>query len=157
PTPAITVLNLPTVLNAFGTLNSDDQVVVTGLCVNPVADLTSFSNVNGAFPFSGKTGEILYVTFWDTGGGFRTAGGNNTIHSGLLAFPIADVVSPAKPPPGVQSAAGFPVTVGGSFGVEFSAFANLAGCAVDDDGDVFLQQVDLAGLTGANIMKIAPA
>ena len=36
-----TVLNLPTILNAFGNLNSDDQIVITGLGVNPVADLTS--------------------------------------------------------------------------------------------------------------------
>jgi hypothetical protein len=34
------VINLPTVLNAFGTLDSDDQIVVTGLAVSPVADLT---------------------------------------------------------------------------------------------------------------------
>jgi hypothetical protein len=151
-----TVLSLPTILNAFGNLNSDDQIVITGLAVNPVADLTSFSNVNGSFsPFNGKTGEILYVTFWDTGGGLRLTGNNQLIQSGVLAFPIADDVSPAAAPPGVQSQAGFPVTVGGSFGVAFSTFANLAGIAVDDDGSIYFQQVDLKGLTGANIVKIS--
>jgi len=157
PTPNVLVINLPTVLNAFGQLNSDDQVVITGLCVNPVADLTSFANVNNNYAsYAGLVGEILYVTFWDTGGGFRTVG-EIPAHSGLLAFPVADVVSPVPTPPGVLSPTGFPVTVGGAFGVAFSTFANIAGCACDDDGDVFFQQVDLIGLTGANIVKIRPA
>src|SRR5262249_53756035 len=49
PTPNVLTINLPTVLNAFGTLNSDDQVVITGIAVQPVADLGSFARVNGAF------------------------------------------------------------------------------------------------------------
>ncbi len=150
-----TVLNLPTILNAFGTLNSDDQIIITGLGVNPVADLTSFPNVNGSYAFfNGKIGEILYVSFWDTGSGLRLTGNNQLIQSGILAFPIADVVSPAAAPPGIQSQAGFPVTVGGSFGVAFSVFANLAGLAVDDDGNIYFQQVDLTNFTGGNIVKI---
>jgi hypothetical protein len=150
-----TVLNLPTTLNAFGTLNSDDQIVITGLGVNPVADLTSFYNVNSDFSaFNGKIGEILYVAFWDTGGGLRLTGNNKLIQSGVLAFPIADGASPAYAPPGIQSHAGFPVTVGGSFGVAFSVYANLAGLAVDDNGDIYFQQVDLTDFTGANIVKI---
>jgi hypothetical protein len=150
-----TVLNLPTILNAFGNLNSDNQIVITGLGVNPVADLTSFANVTDDFAsFTGKIGEILYVTFWDTGGGLRFTGNNQLIQSGVLAFPIADVVSPASAPPGILSKAGFPVTVGGAFGVAFSIYANLAGIAVDDDGNIYFQQVDLANLTGANIVKI---
>src|SRR5579862_698945 len=63
-TPNINVftINLPTVLNAFGNLNSDDQVVVTGLAVNPVADLSSFANVNGAYSsYNHLVGEVLYV------------------------------------------------------------------------------------------------
>lgn len=152
---ATTLLHLPTLMNAFGSLNSDDQIVITGLCVNPVADLTSFPNVNGSFaPFAGQIGEILYVTFMDTGGGFRLSGSNEIVRSGLMAFPIADVVSPAAAPPGVHSAAGFPVTVGGGFGVAFSVFHNVAGCAVDDDGSVYFQQVDLTQFTGANIVKL---
>ncbi len=152
---AVTQLHLPTLMNAFGTLNSDDQVVVTGLCVNPVADLSSFANVNGAFaPFSGRIGEILYVTFLDTGGGLRLSANNILVRSGVLAFPIADVLSPAQAPPAIQSVAGFPVTVGGAFGVAFSVFHNVAGCAVDDDGNVYFHQVDLTQLTGANIVKI---
>jgi hypothetical protein len=150
-----TVLNLPTVLNAFGKLNSDDQVVITGLAVNPVSDLSSFYRVNGNFSdFDGQIGELLLVTFWDTGGGLRLTANNQLIRSGVLAFPIADKVSPPKNPPGVQSAAGFPVTVGGSFGVVFSTFSNLAGIAVDDDGNAYFQQVDLINFSGGNIVKI---
>jgi len=158
PTPTVFVINVPTVLNAFGTLRSDDQIVITGLCVNPVADLTSFANVNSGYSsYAGQVGEILFVTFWDTAGGLNTFGNGTPISSGLLAFPVADVDSTATAAPGVISPLGFPVTMGGAFGVAFSEFANIAGCACDDDADVFFQQVDLNGFTGANIVKVSPA
>ncbi len=151
----ILAINLPTVLNAFGTLQSDDQIVVTGLAVNPVADLTSFSNVNGSFnEFTGLTGEVLYVSFWDTGGGFRLASNGTIVRSGLVALPIADVVSGAVDAPSPLSDTGFPVTVGGAFGVLFSIYSNLGGIAVDDDGSIYFHQVDLVQLTGANIVKV---
>jgi hypothetical protein len=147
-------INLPTVLNAFGSLSSDDQITITGLAVNPVADLTSFPNVNGAYGlFAGQTGEVLYVTFHDTESGLRLAANNILVRSGLLAFPIADLVSPA-PGGAILSSAGFPVTIGGAFGVAFSVFSNVAGCAVDDDGSVYFQQVDLIQFTGANVVKV---
>jgi hypothetical protein len=151
-----TVINLPTVANAFGVLSSDSQIVVTGLAVNPVADLTAFTNVNGAYDeFDGQIGEILYVGFWDTGGGTRLIGSGEIVRSGLLAFPIADVVSAAAAAPSPISVAGFPVTVGGAFGVIFTPFANLGGVAVDDSGDVYFHQVDLVRFTAANIVKVA--
>ncbi|HKB78109.1 MAG TPA: hypothetical protein VKH35_00205, partial [Thermoanaerobaculia bacterium] len=155
PAPTPLVLNLPTVLNAFGTLNTDSQIVITGIAVSPVCDLSSFPNVNSGFSaFNGLIGEIVYVTYTDTGGGLRLSFDGQLMRSGLLAFPVADVASPAKAAPGIQSDTGFPVTVGGSFGVAFSTFSNLAGVAVDDDGDIYIQQVDLLQLTGANIVKI---
>src|SRR5262249_8432240 len=141
----------------------DDQVIITGLGVNPVADLSSFANVNGGFcTFAGLTGEILYVSFMDTGGGLRLTSNNTIVRSGVLAFPVADLISPnpASPcsgggsPTGLITPQGFPVTVGGAFGVAFSIFHNFAGLAVDDDGSVYFQQVDLIGQTGANIVKI---
>jgi hypothetical protein len=151
------VINLPTVLNAFGSLNIDDQIVVTGLAVSPVADLTSFSNVNGNFAsFSGLVGEILYVTFTDTTGAFNSTQNRAPIRSGLLAFPIADITSAASAPPGIISQAGFPVQVGGAFGVAFSIYSNMTGVAVDDDGSAYFQQTDLINLTGANIVKVTP-
>jgi hypothetical protein len=150
-----TVLNLPTILNAFGSLNSNDQIVITGLAVNPVADLSSFYKVNGGFStFNGLVGEILLVSFWDTGGGLRLASNGDLARSGVLAFPIGDVISPNGAPFTVLSKPGFPVMVGTSFGVAFSTFSNLAGVAVDDDGSAYFQQVDLIGFTGANIVKI---
>ncbi|MEW6131014.1 MAG: hypothetical protein AB1757_28545, partial [Acidobacteriota bacterium] len=156
-------INLPTVLNAFGTINSDDQVTITGLAVNPVADLGSFGNVNGAYAgnfgggapgTTGVTGEILYVSFYDSEGGLRLSSNNTLVRSGVLAFPISDAVSPAVAPPGNISDVGFPVTVGGSFGVAFSVFGSVAGVACDDDGSVYFHQVDLVQFTGGNIVKI---
>jgi hypothetical protein len=149
-------IHLPTVLNAFGALLSDDQVVVTGLEVNPVADLTSFPNVNPAYTaFAGQVGEVLYVTYMDTGSGLRLASNNIVVRGGLIAFPIADLVSPAPAPPAVQSPLGFPITVGGAFGVAFTVFAPFGGLAVDDDGSVYFGQADLIQRTGANIVKVA--
>jgi hypothetical protein len=151
------VINLPTALNAFGTLNGDDQIVVTGLAVSPVADLTSFSNVNGSFAsYSGLIGEILYLTFTDTTGGFRATGSGQLVRSGVLAFPVADITSAATAAPGIISPAGFPIQMGGAFGIAFSIFSNMSGVAVDDDGSVYFQQADLINLTGANIVKITP-
>ncbi len=155
-TPTVFTINLPTQVNAFGTLNSDSHVVITGLAVSPVTDLTSFFNVNGGFTaFNGQIGEILYVSFLDTGGGLRLASGGQLVHSGLLAFPVADVTTAAPPAaPGTIAPMGFPVTVGASFGVLFSIFENVGGIAVDDDGSVYFHQADLVGLTGGNIVKL---
>src|SRR5262249_12546041 len=159
----VTQINLPTVLNAFGTINSDDQVTITGLGVNPVADLGSFGNVNGAFipnfgggapGTSGVTGEILYVSYFDSESGLRLTANNTLVRSGVLAFPVSDAVSPAVNAPGNVTDLGFPVTVGGAFGVAFSVFANTAGVSVDDDGSVYFQNVDLVQFTGGNIVKV---
>lgn len=157
PTPAKFTINVPTVLNAFGNLNGNNVMVITGLAVEPAADLGSFANVNGSFArYAGKVGEVLYVSFTDNGGGFRLTNGQQLIRSGLLAFPVADITSAATAPPGIISSAGFPVQVGGSFGVVFSVFQNPGGIAVDDDGAVYFHQADLIGLTGGNIVKIKP-
>ena len=56
PTPTKFTINLPTVLNAFGNLNSDNVIVITGLAVEPAADLTSFANVNGIVRFVRRPG-----------------------------------------------------------------------------------------------------
>src|SRR5262249_13724166 len=156
PTPTVFTLNLPTALNAFGLLASDDQVVITGIAVQAVADLGSFARVNGAFSsFNGLTGEILYVSFTDTESGFRLLANGTLIRSGVLAFPVADIESAAAAPPGIVSPAAFPVQVGGAFGVAFSVFSNIAGVCTDDDGSIYFQQVDLIQRTGGNIVKIA--
>src|ERR1700685_1579171 len=46
PTPNKFTINLPTALNAFGSLDSDDEVTITRLAVEPAAALSSFANVN---------------------------------------------------------------------------------------------------------------
>jgi hypothetical protein len=74
---------------------------------------------------------------------------------GLLAFPISDVVSPATAQPGVDSPLGFPVTVGGAFGVCFTTFSPFGGLAVDDDGSAYFAQADLIQRSGGNIVKVA--
>src|SRR5262249_56412848 len=120
--------------------------------VNPVGDLGSFARVNGSFAsFTGLTGEILYVSFTDTESGFRLLANGTPIRSGVLAFPVADIVSAAPAPPGIVSPAGFPVQVGGAFGVAFSVFDNFAGCCVDDDGSVYFSQVDLIQFTRGDV------
>jgi hypothetical protein len=156
PTTTMCTINLPTVLNAFGTLQSSNQIVITGIAVNPVADLSSFAHVNGGFAgFNNVTGEELAVSFWDTSGGFRLNAGNVPVQSGLLVFPVADTPSGAPAPPGSVCPNGFPITMGGAFGVVFSNFANPAGIAEDSNGNVYFSQEDLTGLTGGNIMEIS--
>ena len=117
---AVLQINLPTVLNAFGSLLADDQITVTGLAVNPVADLTSFANVNSGFSgFAGQTGEILYVTYFDSESGLRLTGSNTPVRSGLLAFPIADGTIVSR---GVVIRRAASVTVGQASGSLFSVF-----------------------------------
>ena len=157
PTPTKFTINLPTVLNAFGSLNSDNVIVITGLAVEPAADLTSFANVNGNYAsYAGQVGEVLYVSFTDNGGGFRLTSNNQLIRSGLLALPVADITSAVSAPPGIVSPVGFPVQVGAAFGELFSVFANPGGIAVDDNGDVYFHEADLITLTGGNIVELAP-
>jgi hypothetical protein len=127
------------------------------LAVEPSADLTSFSNVNGSYaPYAGLTGEVLYISFTDNGGGFRLTSNNELVRSGVLALPVADITSAASNPPGIVSPIGFPVQVGAAFGELFSVFANPGGIAVDDNGDVYFHEADLIGLTGGNIVELAP-
>ena len=113
-------INLPTALNAFGVLDSGSQIVITGLAVNPVADLSSFANVNGSYSsYAGQIGEILYVAFTDNTGGLRLTSNSQIVRSGILAYPIADITSAATAAPGIISPTGFPVQMGNAFGVAF--------------------------------------
>jgi len=157
PTPNKFTINLPTALNAFGSLDSDDEVTITRLAVEPAADLSSFANVNDNYAsYAGLVGEILYVSFTDNGSGLRLASNHQLVRSGLIAFPVADITSATTDPTGIISPTAFPVQVGGAFAVLFSVFSNPGGIAVDDNGDVYFHQADLVSYTGGNIVELAP-
>src|SRR5205085_369684 len=64
---------------------TDDQVTVTGIAVNPVADLGDFDPA-----LCGTTGEIIYVSVWDTEGCASNAA-NQPIRTRILAFAIFEV------------------------------------------------------------------
>ena len=124
-------LNLPTQLGGFPL---DDQVTITGLAVNPVADFGL-----------GAAGEILWGTFTDTEG-FSVGGGSTVSRSGLFFILLEDT-------PGV----GFPVTITGPALFATSSQSALGGVAVDDDGNVYFHLADLIRFTNATIFKIFDA
>ncbi len=151
-----TTISIPAVLSAFfGSLSGANAIAITGLAVNPVADLTSFSRVNAAYStFNGQIGEILYIAYWDSSGTLHLNNGNQVVRSGLLAVPVSDLASPAGASSGVVTSQGFPVTAGRPWAVAFSSFGNLAGVCVDDDGNAYFQQSDLLTFTASNIVKV---
>ena len=56
----------------------------------------------------GATGEILYVSYFDSESGLRLTANNTPVRSGVLAFPVADIVSIAPIPlPGLGANALF--------------------------------------------------
>ncbi|MEK6410461.1 MAG: hypothetical protein AABN34_26355, partial [Acidobacteriota bacterium] len=116
----------------------DDQVVVTGIAVNPVADLGDFGT-----GLCGVIGEVVYVSVVDSEGCAKNAA-NQPLRTRIFAFGFVD------------SATG--VTSVGAIQILKSKFINLAGVAVDDDGSLYYQLVDLitsqaGALTGGAILK----
>ncbi|HZE72333.1 MAG TPA: Calx-beta domain-containing protein [Pyrinomonadaceae bacterium] len=103
------------------------SVIITGISVNPVADL-------GDFGMCGTVGEIVYVSVLDPAGC-----GGLTTRSRILALAFRDQV------PGVA-----PV---GAIQVITSPLSNK-GVVVDDDGSIYFQLSDMIGLTGGGIFKV---
>ena len=126
----VKTFNLPTVL-ASTQFKLDDQVTITGLAVNPVAE----------FAGPGQAGEILWGSFTDSEG-FQSGSSNNVNRSGLFAILLQDI-------PDV----GFPVTVFDPFLVSVSNRSSPGGVAVDDNGDVYWHLADLVQLSGGFIVK----
>src|SRR5205085_11771804 len=62
---------------------TDDQVTVTGIAVNPVADLADFG-------LCGVTGEVVYVSIFDSEGCSSNAA-NQPIRTRIFAFAFTDV------------------------------------------------------------------
>src|SRR5258705_4032140 len=147
--PLVDVLiqaNIPAIINTpggsggFFILNptagdcADDQVTVTGIAVNPVADLGDFNPA-----LCGTTGEVIYVSVFDSEGCASNAA-NQPILTRILAF-------------GIFEMGGTEFILGGVRQVLRSKFANIAGLAVDDDGSLYYQLVDLIQFTGGAIFK----
>src|SRR6185295_15685487 len=142
------IANLPAIVNTpggaggFTILNPtagdcmDDQVTVTGIAVNPVADLADF-DPTGAL--CGVTGEVIYVSVFD-GQGCASNAANQPIRTRIFAFAIFEVGGTEFVVPGIRQ-------------VLRSKFANTAGLAVDDDGSLYYQLVDLIQFTGGAIFK----
>ncbi len=136
-------INLPTLLNT-GTSGgftlpisfcADDQIAVTGIAVNPVADLCDFG-------LPGTIGEVVYISAFDSEGCVRNGGNNQIIRTRILAFAFTDGVGAgAATPAGVRE-------------VVLSNHANIAGVSVDDDGSLYFQLVDLIQFTGGAIFKL---
>ena len=113
------------------------QVTITGIAVNPVADLSDFGAACGTI------GEVVYVSILDTGGCTSNAS-NQPIRTRILAFAFTDGVggdalTPVPGPNGVLQI--------------FSSPLSNSGIAVDDDGSLYFHLVDLAQFTGGAIFK----
>jgi hypothetical protein len=111
----------------------DDQVDVTGIAVNPVADLSDF----GA---CGVVGEVVYVSVLDTEGCSRNSS-NQPLRTRIFAFGFVD------------NGTGTGLTSVGAIQILRSKFSDIAGVAVDDDGSLYYQLVDLIQLTGGALFK----
>jgi hypothetical protein len=110
---------------------TDDQVAVTGIAIQPVADLADFG-------LCGTIGEVVYVSVLDTEGCVSNAS-NQIFRTRILAFAFTDTATGVAP--------------AGALQVLRSKFSNIAGLAVDDDGSLYYQLVDLIQFTGGAILK----
>lgn len=88
------------------------------------------------------TGEIIYVSVFDSEGCASNAA-NQPIRSRILAFAIFE--DPAFP--------GVEFVLGAVRQIMRSKFANIAGVAVDADGSLYYQLLDLIQFTGGGIFK----
>ena len=117
----------------------DDQVTVTGIAVQPVADLADFG-------LCGTIGEVVYVSIFDSEGCSSNAA-NQPIRTRIFAFAFVD---------GVGAGAMTPASATARLQVFNAQVGNVAGVAVDDDGSLYFHLVDLIQFTGGAIFKAAP-
>lgn len=111
---------------------TDDQITVTGIAVNPVADL-------GDFGACGVVGEVVYVSTLDTEG-CASDGNNQPLRTRIFAFGFQD--SPGG------------LTPVGAIQIVRSQLSNIAGVAVDDDGSLYFQLMDLIQRSAGAIFKL---
>ncbi|HEX5701937.1 MAG TPA: hypothetical protein VFX97_01805, partial [Pyrinomonadaceae bacterium] len=117
---------------------ADDQVTVTGIAVNPVADLGDFGPA-----FCGVIGEVIYVSVHDSQGCASNAA-NQPIRTRIFAFATFNIGATVFIVPQVRQ-------------ILRSQFGNVAGVAVDDDGSLYFHLADLVQLSGAAIFKATEA
>ncbi|MEK6302953.1 MAG: hypothetical protein AABO41_19755 [Acidobacteriota bacterium] len=119
----------------------DDQVTVTGIAVQPVADLADFG-----LALCGTIGEVVYVSIFDSEGCASNAAGQ-PIRTRIFAFAFVD---------GVGAGAMTPASATARLQIFSAQVGNVAGVAVDDDGSLYFHLVDLIQFTGGAIFKAAP-
>lgn len=117
---------------------ADDQMTVTGVAVNPVADLGDFGAA-----FCGIIGEVIYVSVHDSQGCASNAA-NQPIRTRIFAFATFNIGATVFIVPTVRQ-------------ILRSQFGNVAGVTVDDDGSVYFQLSDLVQLSGSAIFKATEA
>ncbi|HSE21598.1 MAG TPA: Calx-beta domain-containing protein [Pyrinomonadaceae bacterium] len=136
-------VNIPALVNTaasggFTLLNPtagdciDDQVIVTGIAVNPVADLADFGACD-------TIGEVVYVSVLDTGGCAANAA-NQPIRTRIFEFAFTD---------GAGAGAATPA---GARQILRTQFANSS-IAVDDDGSLYFHLYDVTQFTNSAIFK----
>jgi hypothetical protein len=96
-----------------------DEPIITGIAVNPVADLADFGLCD-------VIGEVVYVSVVDTPSCANFMG--VPIRTRIFAFGFVDILG------GMQSA--------GARQILRNTLSNLAGIAVDDDGSLYFQLID---------------
>src|SRR5262249_10919367 len=144
-------VNIPALVNtgASGGFNitpgslgcADDQVTVTGIAVEPVADLSDFPGVT-----CGTIGEVVYVSIFDSEGCSANAA-NQPIRPRIFAFAFLDAVGAGAMTPASATAVRQ---------VFSSPLGNIAGVSLDDDGSLYFHLVDLVQFAGGAIFKATP-
>ncbi|HKS40681.1 MAG TPA: hypothetical protein VJX74_08680, partial [Blastocatellia bacterium] len=123
-----------TILNPTAGDCMDDQTTVSGIAVNPVADLGDFDPA-----LCGVTGEVIYVMTVDSEGcAFNAA--NQPIRTRIFEFAIFEIGGTEFIVPGVRQ-------------ILRSRFLNIAGLTVDDDGSLYYQLIDVIQNTGGALFK----
>ena len=125
-----------TLLNPTAGDCADDQVTVTGIAVNPVADLSDFTGVA-----CGTIGEVVYVSIMDTSG-CASSGAGQPFRTRIIAFAFTDGA-------GANAA-----TPAGAIQILRNPLGNSGGLAVDDSGSLYFHLVDLTTFVGGAIFKV---
>ncbi len=131
--PLTIATGLGSTLNPIGGDAMSTNATVTGLAVQPVADMGIFGAGN-----CGVLGEIAYVSVEDHNGGSNDGGGH-PIHTRVFALGLKE--------------SGSSLTFIGFLQIFRHRYDNVGGIAVDDSGSLYVSLVDLAGGTGGAIFK----